>query len=163
MNEPNTYTRPCSPEAIGVERIYSNYDATMEQVLLAIVVHAWHRGPGTTFFTDPEEQLQLGQINRRTGAGIDAHFHCAKERKVTHTQEVLFVRSGQVKVNFYDYEARFIASRVLGAGDVVMLLAGGHGFHALDELDMIEVKQGPYLADQDKVYLNVKHGCTAGG
>ena len=41
-------------------------------------------------------------------------------------------------------------SRVLGAGDVILLIAGGHGFEVLEELNMIEVKQGPYVGDADK-------------
>ena len=31
-----------------------------------------------------------------------------------------------------------------------MLVSGGHGFHVLEELEMIEVKQGPYSGDADK-------------
>ena len=27
---------------------------------------------------------------------------------------------------------------------------GGHGFEVLEELEMIEVKQGPYAGDRDK-------------
>ncbi len=31
-----------------------------------------------------------------------------------------------------------------------MLVSGGHGFKVIDEVEMIEVKQGPYSGDQDK-------------
>jgi hypothetical protein len=30
------------------------------------------------------------------------------------------------------------------------LASGGHGFEALEELEMVEVKQGPYVGDKDK-------------
>jgi hypothetical protein len=39
---------------------------------------------------------------------------------------------------------------VLEAGDTILLISGGHGFEVLEELDMIEVKQGPYAGDSDK-------------
>ena len=35
-------------------------------------------------------------------------------------------------------------------GDVVLLIRGGHGFEVLEPLEMLEIKQGPYLGDQDK-------------
>jgi hypothetical protein len=31
-----------------------------------------------------------------------------------------------------------------------LLTAGGHGFEVLEEIEMIEVKQGPYSGDTDK-------------
>lgn len=34
---------------------------------------------------------------------------------------------------------------------MILLIKGGHGFEILEELEMIEVKQGPYVGDNDKV------------
>ena len=33
---------------------------------------------------------------------------------------------------------------------MVLLIQGGHGFQVLEELEMIEVKQGPYVGNKDK-------------
>jgi len=41
-------------------------------------------------------------------------------------------------------------SYILNAGDVILLASGGHGFKVLDEVEMIEVKQGPYSGEADK-------------
>jgi hypothetical protein len=38
----------------------------------------------------------------------------------------------------------------LEGGDVILLVNGGHGFEVLEEVEMFEVKQGPYVGDQDK-------------
>jgi len=73
------------------------------------------------------------------------------ERKVTLTQEVLFIKSGVVRVDFYDDNRNYLESRVLEQGDVILLAAGGHGFEMLEQAEIIEVKQGPYCGDQDKV------------
>jgi Uma2 family endonuclease len=35
-------------------------------------------------------------------------------------------------------------------GDTILLVTGGHGFEVLEEVEMIEVKQGPYVSDRDK-------------
>ena len=35
-------------------------------------------------------------------------------------------------------------------GDTILLTSGGHGFKVLEEVEMIEVKQGPYSGEMDK-------------
>ena len=84
------------------------------------------------------------------GKVIPAHTHNPVAREVSYTQEALFIRKGKVRVDFYTKQREYRMSRVLGAGDVVLLIAGGHGFEVLEKLNMIEVKQGPYLGDADK-------------
>jgi hypothetical protein len=53
-------------------------------------------------------------------------------------------------VDFYNAERRYLESRILHTGDTIILVSGGHGFEILDDTEMIEVKQGPYLGDNDK-------------
>jgi hypothetical protein len=53
-------------------------------------------------------------------------------------------------VDFFDEQQNYLESRELRRGDVILLIKGGHGFEVLEELEMIEVKQGPYAGDQDK-------------
>jgi mannose-6-phosphate isomerase-like protein (cupin superfamily) len=71
-------------------------------------------------------------------------------REVQFTQEVLFIRKGRLRVDFYDPEQHYLESRILGPGDVILLIQGGHGFDVLEEVEMVEVKQGPYVGEQDK-------------
>ena len=84
------------------------------------------------------------------GKLIDPHVHNQVTRSVHYTQEVLFLRSGKMRVDLYDTLRNYVESRVLGPGDVILLATGGHGFQMLEETEMIEVKQGPYVGDQDK-------------
>ena len=40
---------------------------------------------------------------------------------------------------------------------MVLLATGGHGFKMLEKSEMIEVKQGPYVGEMDKVrFTSVK-------
>jgi hypothetical protein len=64
---------------------------------------------------------------------------------------VLFIKSGKVRVDFYDDDKNYLESRILEKGDVILLAAGGHGFEMIENAEMIEVKQGPYCGDEDKV------------
>jgi mannose-6-phosphate isomerase-like protein (cupin superfamily) len=69
---------------------------------------------------------------------------------VQFTKEVLFIKSGTVRVDFYDEEKSYLDSRILKAGDVILLAFGGHGFEMLEASEIIEVKQGPYAGNADK-------------
>jgi hypothetical protein len=53
-------------------------------------------------------------------------------------------------VDFYDQQKNYLESRIVQAGDIVQLISGGHGFQVLDDLNMLEIKQGPYVGDADK-------------
>jgi mannose-6-phosphate isomerase-like protein (cupin superfamily) len=84
------------------------------------------------------------------GKTIDAHVHNPIPREVSYTQEALFIRSGKLRVDFYNVEREYLESRVLGDGDVILLITGGHGFEVLEDLEMFEVKQGPHVGESDK-------------
>lgn len=119
--------------------------------ILAIIISASFSKPGIEFFTPNSFSQQLGYMNREAGYKIEPHYHKHLERKVELTQEVLYVKSGKVRVDFYDDHMKFYDHRVISRGDVILLAAGGHGFEFLEDAEMIEVKQGPYAGMDDKV------------
>lgn len=119
--------------------------------LLAVIIHANFKKEGIEFFTPGDFSQQLGYMNRPKGYVIDPHVHRLVDRTVTITQEVLFIKSGKVRVDFFDEDKNYLESRILEKGDVILLAAGGHGFEMLEDAEMIEVKQGPYCGDEDKV------------
>ena len=88
------------------------------------------------------------------GKIIEPHIHNPVVREVVYTQEVLLIKGGKLRVDFYNNQQVYLESRILEAGDVILLVAGGHGFEVLEEVEMIEVKQGPYLGEQDKIRFN---------
>ena len=86
-----------------------------------------------------------------TGKRIDAHTHNVVHRDVSYTKEVLVIRKGKLRVDFYEDNQAYIESHIIEEGDIILLAYGGHGFECLEEVEMIEIKQGPYLGEQDKV------------
>jgi hypothetical protein len=90
-------------------------------------------------------------MNRPKGYVIPPHLHNSVLREVHFTKEVLFIKSGKVKVDFYDDNKNYLESHILQQGDIVLLAFGGHGFEMLEATEMIEVKQGPYVGDADKI------------
>ncbi|MNK49716.1 hypothetical protein D3C87_685790 [compost metagenome] len=118
---------------------------------LAIIIKAAYKKEGISFFTPGDFSQQLGYMNRPKGYVIEPHVHNLVERRVTLTQEVLYVKTGKVRVDFYNDDQNYLESRIVETGDVILLAAGGHGFEILENTEMIEIKQGPYCGDEDKV------------
>ncbi len=119
--------------------------------LRAIIIRATFRMDGIGFFTPRDNAQQLGYMNRPKGYSIQPHFHDPMPRTVDFTQEVLFVKSGRVRVDFYDDDRAYVESCELHPGDVILLCSGGHGFRMIEDAEMIEVKVGPYFGAADKV------------
>jgi len=71
-------------------------------------------------------------------------------REVHFTQEVLLIQKGKLQVDFYTEAERYLESRALCAGDIILLCNGAHGFHVLEPVEMFEIKQGPYAGENDK-------------
>lgn len=117
---------------------------------LGIIIRADHRADGIEFFTPDSFSQQLAYMNRPKGYVIEPHVHNPVQRDVLWTQEVLLIKSGKVRIDFFTEGKHYLESRVVMSGDVVLLAAGGHGFEMLEPTEMIEVKQGPYCGDQDK-------------
>ncbi|MEM7145854.1 MAG: hypothetical protein AAF591_12025 [Verrucomicrobiota bacterium] len=124
---------------------------------LAIIIRSTYHADGIEFFTPDDYSQQLAYMNRPKGHRIKPHVHNRVERSVALTQEVLFIRSGIVRVDFYDNSRTYVTDTILERGDVILLAAGGHGFTMLEPTEMIEVKQGPYAGDQDKTLFQGKY------
>lgn len=119
--------------------------------LIAIIIRDEYTCEGIDFMTEPELSQQVAYMHHPAGKKIDAHVHNIVSRSVVMTQEVLIIKKGKLRVDFYDEYQDYLESRILKAGDVILLVSGGHGFEAEEEVEMIEVKQGPYAGDNDKV------------
>lgn len=121
-----------------------------EGIIFAIIVRARFQEPGIHFFTENELSQQLAFMRHPAGKLIEPHVHNPVPREVQFTQEALFIRKGRLRVDFYDSGRQYLESRILKPGDVILLIQGGHGFEVLEEVEMIEVKQGPYVGERDK-------------
>lgn len=118
--------------------------------LLALIIKNNYYCEGVDFLTPNEYSQQLAYMHHPSGKIIDAHIHNLVHRNVSFTQEVLFIKKGKLRVDFYDDYKDYLESRILEAGDTILLTSGGHGFKVLEEVEMIEVKQGPYSGEMDK-------------
>lgn len=119
--------------------------------LFAVIIRAGFKQNGLTFLVPDEYPQQLAYMNRPQGHIITPHIHKPVLRKIKNAQETLFVRSGSVRIDFYDEKKCYIESRIARSGDVVFLAFGGHGFKFMDNAEIIEVKQGPFIKGNEPV------------
>jgi hypothetical protein len=118
--------------------------------IMALIVRSGFERDGIEFFTPDHFSQQIGYMNRPAGYVIEPHVHIPAKREVLFTKEVLLVKKGKVRVDFYTDNEAYVESRVLCTGDLILLATGGHGFEMLEDTEMYEVKQGPYAGDRDK-------------
>lgn len=107
---------------------------------------------GLSFFSQDDEYIQVGVWGYSAGKELKAHIHNEVTREVLWTQEVIFVRNGKIRANIYDTKENKVAELEVCAGDVIILLRGGHGYDILEDgTQVLEVKNGPYVGpDRDR-------------
>lgn len=118
--------------------------------LIALILRKDFKQSGINFVTESNSSLQVGILTHPKATIIEPHTHQVHPRTIEDTQEVLFLRRGRMRADFYTDQQRYLESVILQAGDMLVLVSGGHGFEALEDIDMIEVKTGPYMETKDK-------------
>ena len=125
-----------------------------DEKLLSVIIRKNYKANGIEFFTPDDFSQQLAYMHREKDYVIAPHVHNSVQRDVKLTQEVLVIKSGKVRVDYYDNSKNYLESKILLKGDVVLLAYGGHGFYMIEPSEIIEVKQGPYSGDKDKTRFN---------
>ena len=124
-------------------------------ILLGMIIRKSDEKEGVNFFTPDEFQQQIGILKLPTGHRFQPHIHNKIKREIFYTYETLVIRKGKLRVDFYDTEQKYLFSDVVSAGDILMLAEGGHGFKVLEEIDFVEIKQGPFLGERDKFKFDI--------
>jgi hypothetical protein len=119
--------------------------------LFALIYSSEDLEEGINFVTDDEAILQLGAMKRAKGYVIEPHIHTPFERNIVGTNEVMYLQEGRVKVTFFTEEKKFLEDLILEKGQWIVFVKGGHGFEMLETSVLIEVKNGPYAHDMDKI------------
>jgi hypothetical protein len=129
-----------------IEKIYH------KKKLYALIVRArFRKKKGISFFTPSETNQQFGYMKHGNGYIIKPHKHKKRATKIFYTTEVIIIFKGSLRVDFYDQKQKYLFSKIIKKKDIIMLVHGGHGFKVLKNVEMLEVKQGPYSIEKDKV------------
>ena len=118
--------------------------------LISIIIKSDYYDEGIKFFTPDSFELQLGYMNRKKNYIINPHIHSKKNRNLSKTFEVLFIKKGKVQIDFYNKDKKLFKSKILNKGDTILIGDCGHGLIMLEDSEILEVKQGPYKLENDK-------------
>ena len=118
--------------------------------VLAVIARAGYQPDKTSFVTPDSFTQQLGFIVYPAGQVVPRHSHLPIERHLAGTSEAIIVRSGRAMLNIYDDNKLQVFQTTMDQGDVVVLVAGGHGFEMLEDTVLMEIKQGPYTGLKEK-------------
>jgi hypothetical protein len=132
-----------------IEKIYN------KKKLYALIVRSeFRKKNGINFFTPEDTNQQFGYMKHDKGYIIKPHKHKKRATKIFYTTEVIIIFKGSLRVDFYDQKQKYLFSKIIKEKDIIMLIHGGHGFKVLKKVEMIEVKQGPYSVEKDKIKFN---------
>lgn len=127
-------------------------------ITLALIIKSNYDKDGVSFITPDDYSQQLAYMHHQKGHVILPHVHNEVKREVLYTKEVLVIKKGKLRCDFYTDEKEYACSEVIESGDVILLANGGHGFECLEETEMFEIKQGPYAGDNDKTRFEPYNG-----
>ena len=97
------------------------------------------------FLTDSQNPLQLGMNFYKQGETIKAHYHLPRHIESNQVQEFLLIAAGRARLTLFDAsDQNPFETLQLETGDMVLLLAGGHGLEIQADTKIVEIKQGPY-------------------
>ena len=122
-----------------------------KQLFALIVKGQYRKKRGINFFTSEKATQQFGYMKHKKNYIIKPHNHKERLTRILKTTEVLLLLKGTLRVDFYDNKEKYLFSKIINEKDIIMLVHGGHGFKVLKDVEMIEVKQGPYILTSDKV------------
>ena len=120
--------------------------------LFALIVRGkFRKKSGINFFTSKKATQQFGYMKHKKNHIIKPHNHNKRLTKILSTTEVILLLKGTLRVDFYDNKKEYLFSKIIKEKDIIMLVHGGHGFKVLKNVEMVEIKQGPYSLSSDKI------------
>ena len=126
-----------------------------KNTIISIIIRKNYKNKGINFFTPNSFSLQLAQMTHQKDKIIKPHYHKNIKRKTLSTQETLIIKKGKLKVLLFN-KKKFLCSKILKDGDIILLASGGHAFKVLEKTTFVEVKQGPYIPKKNKIIFNYK-------
>ena len=118
--------------------------------LLAMLINLDNDSQRTEFFTDNTLDFQAALFNLKKGEEIKRHIHNKNIRQISTTTEAIYVINGKIQVGVYDNEKNFVDEVEVNTNELILLFNGGHSMNVLKDTKFFEIKQGPYVEEDDK-------------
>jgi len=120
--------------------------------LLAEIIYSGTNVETTKFFSNKKSSFQIGLFAHDKGFEEAPHYHKKIKRKISDTQQVLFVQRGEVEIYFHNKIKRIVKKVRVKKGDAIKIVSGIHSLKVLKKTQCLTIKQGPFISDKlDKV------------
>ena len=127
-------------------------EITYKKKLYALIIkESYQNKKGISFFTKNSANQQIGFMSHPKNYLIKPHRHQKRETKIFITSEVIILQKGKLRVDSYNPKKNYLFSIILKKNQIIMLVHGGHGFKVLEPVKMLEIKQGPFVLNKDKI------------
>lgn len=104
---------------------------------------------GLSFFSNPQDFLQIGSWNYPSKKILQRHFHRLVNRSINRTHEIIIVLEGSLKAQIYTLDKEFIKEVIINTLEVGIMLNCGHGYEIIEDgTKVIEIKNGPYMGPE---------------
>ena len=121
--------------------------------LLAKIIRASYKAQDTEFFTKDTDEIQLGMITYEKNHKTGAHYHNHLNKKTTKVDEILIVKKGSARVDFYNTKGEYIKSSEIFKDDILIIHNGGHNILFYEDTKVMAIKSGVYDKDNDKTRM----------
>ena len=122
--------------------------------ILGLIISHKQSKDKVNFYTPNSFTQQVGFISHNKGTYIKPHTHTKFLRKIYKTSEVLYVKKGKIRVDFYLSKNKYLFSKIVNKENIIVLNEGSHGFKIIEKCILIEIKQGPFNSKIDKKRFN---------
>lgn len=111
----------------------------------------------TSFFSPPGSSFQFGLLAHKSGFVEQPHYHKPVTRVIRDLQQMIVVQRGVVAVDLFGDNGVKLREVILKPGDAIVLIQGVHSIRAIEDMQCVSVKQGPFLGPaNDKELIGVR-------
>lgn len=103
---------------------------------------------GTGPVTEPDGALQVLTLKYPKGKLVAPHIHVPHHRETNLLQECLVVVRGKLRVSFFDEDSKPFDHVDIVTGEACITLSVAHSVEFLEDSEVIEIKNGPYIEDK---------------
>lgn len=130
-----------------IEKIILN-----EKLSAILVRNKFDISKGAEFITSDDQEFQIGLMKRERGYKIDAHFHKKIKRQIQNTSEALFIKTGKIRCTIFDtINSSNKKTFDIAAGDLLVIFNSAHEFTFIEDSEIIEIKQGPFIESKNRI------------
>jgi hypothetical protein len=111
----------------------------------------------TDFWNLDNSALELGLMHRGPSNPVDLHRHSMRlSPRSFRTHEVLIQLDGKMVISIFTDEGRFVREIESFGKSITLFIQGAHKIDFPVLTNIIEIKNGPFQGEKDKVWIKEK-------